>query len=156
MMAECDFNSTHYPQFEGDLYLDQQVLDALEFMNQPGKWCLTVHMDPDYYGHVGGPESDRYKEEICRCDDALGQLLARCNMSHTVVCVLADHGFDSQDSGPPWVHFAAPDGACMIYGMPVKDVERMTSLDFFPTITSYIETERYPNHPVKRGRSLLV
>lgn len=140
---------------EGAAYLDRLAEKALKFIRTQKNYLVFLHVDPDYYGHAHGENSNRYLQEFERADHWFGQILENIDRSNTKVIVMSDHGFDEGGR----MHYNAPD-AFMATDLPFKqfycDSETTgTMRDVANTILDYYDVDWKSRIPQMRGKSLL-
>jgi predicted AlkP superfamily pyrophosphatase or phosphodiesterase len=142
-----------------DSYLPTLTDAAINFMlsaRQP--FMVFLHVDPDWYGHHYGENSDRYLEEFERADNVLGQLIDLMVGTNTKFLVVADHGFDENGDQ----HYNAPD-SWMAGNMPLHRAYWLDDgqkafgslIDWRPTLLEFLRIDWKEYTPMLRGKSLL-
>jgi hypothetical protein len=164
LIAACAPIVVHTPVFEGDSYLDAVIGRAVDFLRERHEgWFLFVHLNADFYGHKYGGRSEKYREEIRRCDAALGLILAE-RASNTRLIALSDHGFDPVDSCPLprtgniGTHKTAPH-AFLATDLPLRDDAVLIPVNVAATILKYFSVlhnrRQASDLPRFRGKSFL-
>ena len=146
--------------YMGDNYITFLTQKTISFIQSNPHYFVFLHVDPDYYGHQYGENSDRYLHEFERADEALGKILQYINRTDTKIIVLSDHGFD--EGGIE--HYDAPDNF-LVSDLPIKSFycrkiggEQKTSgtmRDVANTILTYYGIDYSTKIPTLRGKSLM-
>ena len=146
--------------YMGNKYIEFLTQKTIAFIQSNPNYFVFLHVDPDYYGHKYGENSDRYLHEFERADDALGKILQCINRTDTKIIVLSDHGFD--EGGKE--HLNAPDNF-LVSDLSIKSFycreiggEQETSgtmRDVANTILAYYGIDYSAKIPTLRGKSLI-
>ncbi len=85
----------HFYTAGEDQQADRDVMTAaMSWLADPGVQLVLIHLDQvDYAGHhEGGPRDPRWDAAAKRCDDLLGEVLAKLDLSQDTIFVASDHG----------------------------------------------------------------
>jgi membrane-anchored protein YejM (alkaline phosphatase superfamily) len=151
------------PGANGDAYFDILMTAVLNFIdsNKDNAFFVGVLCNPDFYGHRDGSKSDRYYQEVERCDADLGRILSKLESlgirDKTRIIIASDHGFDIRGArtGSPnsKTHLNAP-WSILITDLPVK--RRGTLRDIPVTVYDYLDIDTPTDSlNILRGNSLL-
>lgn len=143
------------PEREGADYLEKLARKVLKFIKTQQNYVVFLHVDPDFYGHAHGENSERYLQEFVRADHWFGQILEKIDRANTPVIVISDHGFDADLN----THHNAPD-AFLATDLPLKQFycegeTTGTMRDAANTILDYYGIDWRSRIPQMRGKSLL-
>ena len=128
---------------------------TVNFIKENNPFFIFLLVNPDYYGHLDGENSERYEQEFIRSDYWLGVILQLIDRSNTKWIVISDHGFDENKT----THRNAPD-AWMATDLPIKSIycsgETVGTIrDVANTILDFYGIDSKTRLPKMRGKSLL-